>query len=392
MRGRRVLFLNNQGLDQSGGGVTLLRHLCAHFARDNDVIVVAQSRLPIELEGIEQRVVEPPTEARGPLWRFEPWRRSRHWERVLRGTLPAADVLINLDCHIASAAAEVRAEARIYLSLSAIPRMEWFLGGRAGRAWRFAQYFWLERRAVKSADACLVSSALQREEMRKFELLSDFDPVVLPPAVPALERPAVLDGAEASVPPQVDPGEVVILSVARLEPLKGLELVPELAKRLADLPCTFWVLGEGPERPRLEQMARELGVSDCVTFFGDVRDPSPFLRRADLFFHPSRYESFGMAVFEAMQHGVPPICGMPKANTVVATPEFLEDRREGRLVDLDRPEDVAQALRDWIEAPARRRAVGRAARERARGMLERDYAEGVERLADGLLRDSGEGH
>jgi glycosyltransferase involved in cell wall biosynthesis len=185
------------------------------------------------------------------------------------------------------------------------------------------------------------------------------------------------------------PEQVVILSVARLEALKGLELVPELARRLADLPCVFLILGEGPQRPVLEQRVRALGLEQRVRLLGDVRDPSPYFRRADVYLHPSRYESFGMALFEAMQHGVAPLCGAPTRRTVVATPEFLEDRREGRLVDLDDPEAVAQALREWIERPEERRAVGRAAAERARRFLAADYAERVERLAQALLDEGG---
>ncbi len=382
MRGRRILFLNNQGLDQSGGGVTILRHLSAHLARENEVTVLAESRLPEEYSGVEQRILPamgPP--ARG-LWRLDPLRRARIWGRLVPELAPETDLVIALDCHFAPAVARLRAAARVYLSLSAIPRMEWFLGDRGGRWWRFACYFLLERRMIGLADRTLVSSELHGHEIGRYELLPRFDPVVLWPALPT--------GAAAPGPAERESDEVTILSVARLEPLKGLTVVPALAHRLRDLPCRFVILGEGRERAGIEARARALGVSERVELRGDIADPEPFYRSADLFLHPSRYESFGMAVLEAMQHGLPPICGSRKANTIVAMGEFVEDGRHGRLVDLDDEEALAGALRELIEDPERRRSMGRAAAERAGEMLAADYPARVEEVLDALLED-GEG-
>jgi glycosyltransferase involved in cell wall biosynthesis len=379
MRGRRILFLNNQGLDQSGGGVTILRHLTRHLARENEVCVLAESRCLDPPGRIEQRVLPPLPPPRGPLWRLDPLRRARAWARMVPALAPESDVVIALDCHFAPALARLRSTASIYLSLSAIPRMEWFLGGRA---WRVAQYFHLERRMIGLADLCLVASETHANEIRRFELLPRFNPVVLPPALPLRDLSRRLEPAAIG-----QEGQVVILSVARLESLKGLLMVPALARRLADLPCVFVILGDGPERAAIEERARALGVEDRVRLLGDTLDPAPFFSSADLFLHPSRYESFGMAVFEAMQYGVPPICGVPKKNTVVAMPEFIEDGRHGRLVDLDDEAGVAEALRDWIEEPDRRREVGRAAAARAEEMLMDDYPRRVEDVVDRLFAD-----
>ena len=275
MRGRRILFLNNQGLDQSGGGVTILRHLSAHLAGENEVTVLAESRLPEEYFGVEQRVlpaVGPPP--RG-LWRLDPLRRARVWGRLVPELAPESDLVIALDCHFAPAVTRLRAASRVYLSLSAIPRMEWFLGDRGGRCWRFACYFLLERKMIGLADRTLVSSELHGREIRRYELLPRFDPLVLWPALPT--------GDVVAGPRERESDEVVILSVARLEPLKGLTVVPALAHRLRDLPCRFVILGEGRERAGIEARAQALDVSDRVELRGDVADPEPFYRSADLF-------------------------------------------------------------------------------------------------------------
>jgi len=389
MHGRRILFLNNQGLDQSGGGVTILRHLVRRFAVGNEVTVLAETRAAEGFGGLDQRILPPLGAARPGLWRLDPLRRARAWGREVLELAPrldpARDLVIALDCHFAGAVARLPAAARVYLSLAAIPRMEWFLGGKGGRSWRFGCYFLLERRMIGLADLTLVSSELHASEIRRWELLPRFDPLVLHPVLPLPERSSGAD------PPALarHPGEVVVLSVARLEPLKGLGVVPALAARLRDLPCRFVLLGEGPERGRIEARARELGVTDRVELRGDVLDPGPFYRAADLFLHPSRYESFGLAVLEAMQHGLPVVCGRRTASTVVAISELLEDGRHGRLVDLDDEAALAGVLRELAGDGERRRRLGRAAAERAAELLAEDYPARVEEALDALLERKG---
>lgn len=389
MHSRRILFLNNQGLDQSGGGVTILRQLAKRFAVGNEVTVLAETRAAEGFGDIDQRVLPPLGAARPGLWRLDPLRRARAWARGVLELAPrldpARDLVIALDCHFAGAVARLPAAARVYLSLAAIPRMEWFLGGRSGRSWRFGCYFLLERRMIGLADLTLVSSELHASEIRRWELLPRFDPLVLHPVLPLPESPP------AANPPALErnPDEVLILSVARLEPLKGLGVVPALAARLRDLSCRFVLVGEGPERERIEACARELGVDDRVELRGDVRDPGPFYRAADLFLHPSRYESFGMAVLEAMQHGLPVICGRRTPSTVVAVSGLLEDGRHGRLVDLDDEAALAGALRELVLDGAQRRRLGRAAAERAAELLAEDYPARVEKALDALLEQKG---
>lgn len=375
----RILFLNNQGLDQSGGGVTILRHLVAHFSQGHEVLVLSQTRLAQEIDGVEQRVLPSPQVSVGPSWRIDPWRKARHWKRVLSDSMPQVDVVVALDCHFALALQASGSAARIYLSLSAIPRMEWFLGGSTGRLWRFLQYAWLERRAIGWADESVVSSASQAEEIRRFEALPAFRPHVIPPVFREFSRDSVFEESGESSATVVEESKgVTILAVSRLEPLKGLHVIPELAKRLTDLDCRFLIVGDGPERESLRSRVRALGVEDRVQLVGNVFDPEPLYRTSQILLHPSRYESFGMAIFEAMRHGLAVIAGAPTPRQFVAAPEFLEDRREGRLVDWEDLDGVAQIIREWIEQPARRRSIGEAAAERAETLLSQDYARAME--------------
>jgi glycosyltransferase involved in cell wall biosynthesis len=129
--------------------------------------------------------------------------------------------------------------------------------------------------------------------------------------------------------------------------------------------ATLIVLGEGPERPRLEALARELGVR--LVLPGRVPDVASVLRRADLLVHPARWEGFGLAVLEAM------LCSLPVVATNVSSlPELVVDGETGFLVP---PEDV-DALAAAIERALDDRAdLGRGGYERARSEFS------VERMA-----------
>jgi glycosyltransferase involved in cell wall biosynthesis len=67
------------------------------------------------------------------------------------------------------------------------------------------------------------------------------------------------------------------------------------------------IIGEGPDRKRLEAQVKALGLSAQVYFAGNLRPPFEVIAAADLFVFPSRYEAFGMALAEAMACGLPVI-------------------------------------------------------------------------------------
>lgn len=91
------------------------------------------------------------------------------------------------------------------------------------------------------------------------------------------------------------------------------------------------IIGEGPERNKLETLAQDLHITNCITFAGTVADDTKkrILAESDLFVFPSRMEGFGLAVAEAMAAGLPVLtsnCG--------ALPEVVQNG--GAVVPLDR--------------------------------------------------------
>jgi glycosyltransferase involved in cell wall biosynthesis len=161
-----------------------------------------------------------------------------------------------------------------------------------------------------------------------------------------------------------------LLAVARLAPQKGLDVAVEALARLEHQRAVLVVVGEGPERGRLIELARERGVGDRVLLAGRAGDVKPLLKRASLFIHPARWEGFGLVVLEAMLAGRAVV-----ATNVSAIPEIVIDGETGLLVPPDDPEALAHAIDRLLSDGGERERLGDAGRERAHA----DFS--VERMA-----------
>jgi len=164
----------------------------------------------------------------------------------------------------------------------------------------------------------------------------------------------------ANPPDDVPPHAQVVLAVCRLEEQKGLDVAVRAlgAVRASHPGAQLVVLGEGPERARLEALARTEDVP--VHLLGRVPDVAAWLRRAAVLVHPVRWEGFGLAVLEAMLAGLPVV-----ATRVSSLPELVADGETGVLVPPDDPEALGSALvrvlddPDGLGAAGLRRAVER---------------------------------
>jgi N-acetyl-alpha-D-glucosaminyl L-malate synthase BshA len=84
------------------------------------------------------------------------------------------------------------------------------------------------------------------------------------------------------------------------------------------IPAKLLLVGDGPERPKIEQLCRDLEIEKCVHFLGKLDAVEEVLSVADVFMMPSETESFGLAALEAMACEVPVISsnagGLPELN------------------------------------------------------------------------------
>ena len=159
----------------------------------------------------------------------------------------------------------------------------------------------------------------------------------------------------------------IILTVGRwdtAEKYKGADtLISALPSVLKAVPDVSLVLvGDGDDRPRLEQLARDLGVSEHAHFLFGLTPEQLFACYAncDVFALPSRGEGFGLVFLEAMAHAKPVIGGAHGG-----IPDIVEDGVTGLLVPHGDVERLAQALESLFNDPGRAREMGARGRERS---------------------------
>jgi L-malate glycosyltransferase len=114
-------------------------------------------------------------------------------------------------------------------------------------------------------------------------------------------------------------GEKILVHTSNFRKVKRIEDVIKTFEIVQKrIPSKLLLVGDGPERPRLERMTRELGLYDHVRFLGKQDAIEEILAVADLFLIPSSNESFGLAALEAMACEVPVISsnagGLPEVN------------------------------------------------------------------------------
>lgn len=116
-----------------------------------------------------------------------------------------------------------------------------------------------------------------------------------------LDTNTILAKSLEDVPFEVDAEKHNFVFLGRLCYQKGIDLLlPELKEVIKERrDFHFYLIGDGPERKRLEQQVNSLGIEKYVTFLGAKKNPYPYLKKMDTFVCTSRYEGQGMVLLEA---------------------------------------------------------------------------------------------
>jgi N-acetyl-alpha-D-glucosaminyl L-malate synthase BshA len=217
-------------------------------------------------------------------------------------------------------------------------------------------YLETTRYGIASSDAVTaVSDALRRETRER--LAVDIPIEVVPNFIDLkrYERAKALPGARR----WTRPGELILVHISNFRPVKRVHDVAEVFHRLQrELPVHLVLVGDGPDRVRVEQACREWGTCDSVTFIGNLPLVEEVLIGADLFLLPSETESFGLAALEALSCEVPVI-----ATDVGGIPEVVSHGETGYLLPVGDVEGMTEAALDLLCDDAKRRRFGRRGRE-----------------------------
>jgi len=241
-----------------------------------------------------------------------------------------------------------------------------------------------ERRALACTRGVVVTSYATARRLEDFGVSPSRVVVVMPgtAAAAAAQGTRGTSGADSDVP-------VELLCVATLVPRKGHDVLFTALARLRHLPwhltCAGSLTLHPPTAAVLQEQLRALQIADRVTLVGDL-DAAALAAaydRADIFVLATRHEGYGMAVAEAVAHGLPVV-----STATGAIPELV-DGTGGAIVPMDDAEALAEALAPLVGDDGARARVRAGARAR-RDMLPR-WPESAQAMASALTRFADDG-
>ena len=138
-----------------------------------------------------------------------------------------------------------------------------------------------------------------------------------------------------------------VITVARLSSEKGIDRMLYAVKHaiISGYPVMYHIVGDGQEREPLEKLVDTLGISDSVIFYGNQKNPYPYIASADLFVLPSYHEAAPMVFDEAASLGIPVL-----ATKTTSTDEMILKENAGFVCE-NTQEGITQMLINILNNP-----------------------------------------
>ncbi len=171
--------------------------------------------------------------------------------------------------------------------------------------------------AINESDAVTaVSESLKQDTLKHFNVKRTIEVIPNFICLDQYNYNGSVENIQKSVAPN---GERILIHISNFRKVKRTEDVIRVFDIVRkSIPAKLLMVGDGPDRHKLEELCRELGTCDLVTFVGKVKDTERILAASDLFILPSETESFGLAALEAMAAKTPVIStntgGIPEVN------------------------------------------------------------------------------
>ena len=157
-------------------------------------------------------------------------------------------------------------------------------------------------------------------------------------------------------------GERILVHVSNFRPVKRVEDVIKIFNNVRkEIPSKLLMIGDGPERQKAEDMAKDLDIYNDIRFLGKQEQISEILSIADLFLLPSATESFGLSALEAMACGVPVI-----SSNAGGLPEINLQGKTGFLSNVGDIDDMSRHALYMLSDDERLKAFKKAALTQAR--------------------------
>jgi len=243
---------------------------------------------------------------------------------------------------------------------------------------------WMRTLAFRYRLGGVVPVAVAEEVRASIQQLYGYpDPPLIPNGVPTDEyAPDPDTRVQWRQAHGIEPYATVLVHVGRFAPPKNHALLIEaFAQVRSDAPLYLLLVGGGELENAVREQVAGLGLESRVRFLGIRADVADILRASDMFVLSSRVEGNPLSVMEAMAAGLPVV-----STAVGGVPELVRAGETGLLVPSEDAAALAQAMQALVDDPARRQAMGAAARQYAVAHFDiRHTVRGYEQLYESLL-------
>ena len=183
-----------------------------------------------------------------------------------------------------------------------------------------------------------VSGVSRNHFVEKFPSIADKCDVYYNP----INRDEIIEKAKEAPDVQFDSEFINILSVGRISPEKGFDMVPRVAKILRDkgYPVRFYIIGDGAWAPMVREQIEKKGTEDSVFLLGTKTNPHPYMKACDIYVQPSYEEGYSTTICEAGTLG----CAIVGTTTSGGIREQVEDGVSALLA-----EPTAESIAEKIE-------------------------------------------
>ncbi|WP_044639763.1 glycosyltransferase [Risungbinella massiliensis] len=237
---------------------------------------------------------------------------------------------------------------------------------------------YIVERSLQKADLVCSTSQAMAEETRKYT---------------AKKIEVTPFGVDTELFQPVEKEDSVYLRIGIAKGLKDLYGYPELLQGFADFvragrKAELYIMGDGEERDKYEEMVAQLNISKEVHFLGHVsnREVANKLQELDVFILPSHQDSFGVAALEAQAAGVP-----VAVHRVGGLPEVVLDQTTGLIMDGNSPRHITETLQWFADHQTKRYEMGKAAAEFVREQYSwSESGKRMKRIYQEILEKKGE--
>lgn len=179
-----------------------------------------------------------------------------------------------------------------------------------------------------------VSDSLKRDTLRLFDITKEID--VVYNFIDVAKYPQIKDEQCERISLAED-NECILTHISNFRPVKRVEDVIRIFEKVQkEIPSKLILVGDGPDREKVNQLAKKLNVKEKIIFLGNSNEINKILCYSDLFLLPSETESFGLAALEAMAAKTPVI-----STNTGGLPEVNFDGFTGYLSDVGDVDDMA---------------------------------------------------